>query len=139
MSEVIIYYSLNGNTEKYAKKYAEETGADIFRVEEPKNRNTITAFFSCPKAVKGKSVPIKPLNVDFDSYESIVLAAPIWASAPAPAINSVVDLLPEGKDVSVVLMSSSGDSSSEHIKAKIEGKGCTVVDVKNVKMKSKKK
>jgi flavodoxin len=138
MSEVIIYYSLNGNTEKYAKQYAEETGADIFRVEEPKKRNTLTAFFACPKAIKGKSVPIKPLDVDFESYDHIVLAAPIWASAPAPAINSVVELLPEGKDVGIILMSSSGESKSDSLKARIEARGCTVVGVKDVKMKSKK-
>jgi flavodoxin len=139
MSEVLIYYSLNGNTEKYAKKYAEKTGADIFRVEEPKKQNTLTAFFSCPKGIKGKSVPINPLDVDFGSYDHIVLAAPIWASAPAPAINSVVELLPKGKDVGIILMSSSGESKSDSLKSRIEASGCKVVGVENIKMKDNKK
>jgi hypothetical protein len=59
----------------------------------------------------------------------------VWANNPAPAFNSIVELLPAGKEVELFFCSGgSGTQKSEKgTKDLIEKKGCTVVFYRDVK------
>ena len=131
ISKVILYYSLSGSTKSYAEKTAVETGADLYEICELKKRNGFTAFFpGVFQAVQGKRSAIIPPETDLAGYDEIVVMGPIWAGHTAPAVNSIIDLLPPGKSVSLVCLSSGGGYDLSKTAAFITAKGCTVKETR---------
>ena len=131
MSKAILFYSLSGKTKAVAEKLAAETGAELFEIREVKKRNGFTAFFPGVFQAGGmKHTPIIPPEADLAGYDDIVLMAPIWAGHPAPALNSVTDLLPEGKAVSLVCTSGRGGYDLEKTAALVTAKGCTLKEAR---------
>ena len=127
MSTAIFYYSVSGMTKAFAEKQAAETGADVFEVCEVKKRNGFTAFIpGCCLAMSGKSSAIVPPDADLSAYDEIVIMGPIWAGHPAPAVNSIIGLLPAGKAVSLICTSGRGGYDLSKTAALITAKGCTV-------------
>ncbi len=111
MKTAIIYYSFKGSTRKLAQQKAKELSADIFEVKERIKRNTFTALlFGCPLSLNRKTVKIEPLNIDFSLYDKFIVFSPVWAGYPACAFNSILELLPKGKVVDVVLCSAGGQT-----------------------------
>ncbi|NCA66486.1 MAG: hypothetical protein EOM87_00320, partial [Clostridia bacterium] len=125
---IVMYYSCNGHTKSVAEKKARELGADIVEIKELKKRSVLSAYSKgCFAALRQKSVKVLPFFVDYSNYGKIILCAPVWASFPAPAFNSIVDALPAAKEVEVYLVSGSGNSGSRaKVTAKIEKQGCMV-------------
>jgi len=127
MATAILFYSLSGITKTFAEKQAEETGADLFEVNEIKKRNGFTAFIpGCCLAMGMKCSKIVPPEADLAAYDEIVIMGPIWAGKPAPAVNSIIELLPAGKTVSLVCTSGRGGFDLSKTAALITAKGCTV-------------
>jgi hypothetical protein len=48
---------------------------------------------------------------DLSVFDTVVIAAPVWAGFPAPAFNTIVDMVPADTDVEVLLVSGSGNTS----------------------------
>jgi len=131
MATAILYYSLSGKTKAEAEKTAAETGADLFEICEVKKRNGFTAFFPGVFQAGGlKRTAIKPLGTDLAAYDEIVIMGPIWAGNPAPAVNSVIDLLPEGKAVSLVCTSGRSGYDLSKTAAFITARNCTVKETR---------
>jgi len=127
MSTAIFFYSLNGTTKALAEKQAAETGADVFEVHEVKKRNAFTAFIpGCCLAMSRKGSAIVPPEADLAKYDEIVIMGPIWAGHPAPAVNSIIELLPAGKSVSLVCTSGRGGYDLAKTAALVTEKGCTI-------------
>ena len=127
MDTVILYYSRSGKTKAFAEKLAAESGADIFEVCEIKKRNGFTAFIpGCCLSMGMKSSAIIPLDVDLSAYDEIVIMGPIWAGKPAPAVNSIIGLLPAGKTVSLHCTAGGGEANLSKTEALITAKDCTV-------------
>ena len=127
MSTAILYYSLSGKTKSYAEKLGAETGASVFEIREVKKRNGFTAFFPGVFQAGGFKRPaIEPLEVDFQAFDEIIILGPIWAGHPAPAINSAIDLLPEGKTVSLICTSGRGGFDLSKTAEMISARGCTI-------------
>lgn len=136
MKKLIVYYSFSGNTKKYAEQLAKDTGADLCEVTELKKRSKLGAFIPGIIQTMGcKKSKINKINADFNLYGGIIIASPVWASRQPPAVNSIVDLLPEKKAVEVIFISSSGQSDSTSIAEMIKNKKCEVISVKDVQMK----
>ena len=134
MTTAILYYSLSGKTRSVAERDAAEMGASLFEIKEVKKRNGFTAFFPGVFQAGGmKHTPIVPPDADLGAYDEIVLMAPIWAGHPAPALNSAIDLLPEGKAVSLVCTSGRGGYDLGKTAALITAKGCTVKEIRCLK------
>ncbi len=135
MKSIVIYYSFKGHTKAFAKKKAEELSADIVEIRESKNRSVLSAYTSgCLAALRLKSVKIKPYFVEYDKYDKVILCAPIWAGAPAPAFNSVVEALPKGTEVEMHFVSGSGKSGAKaRVIAKLEKQGCKVLSYTDIK------
>jgi len=85
--KAIIYYSLSGRTKK---ELEERHQGDYFRIKGkiviPKNywiQMAYLGFFS------SLSVPLnyQDLQIDFDKYDEIVLASPVWAATIAPFLK----------------------------------------------------
>ena len=136
MKELILFYSFSGKTKKYVEELTKSTGADLCEITEVKNRGKLSAYtHGIIQVMRGSKSKINPVNVDFSQYDKIIIAFPVWASHQPPAINSAVDLLPEGKDIELIFVSMSGKSNSEKLVDMIKAKKCNVVSVKDVQMK----
>lgn len=132
MKSVVLYYTFGGSTKKEAERIGTELEEPVFRIREKRNRSLIGSFIPGGfQAMKRKKVQILPLETDLTAFDRIVLGCPVWASCPAPAFNSMVDLLPAGKEVEVFLCAGGNDPrpSDEGTKLMIEAKGCKVTRI----------
>ena len=135
MKTLVIYYSYSGHTKKVAEELAKNESAEIFQIIEAKRPGIFKTFaVGTFAARRGKAWPIQPLGVDLNAYDRLFLLAPIWASFPAPYIYNVLENLPEGKVVCVILISSSGNSGcKERLESMIKAKGCTMESYEDIK------
>jgi flavodoxin len=134
MKELILFYSLGGNTRRYAKARAADSGADIFEVTELRRRSKLGAWISGIAQSAGlKRVPINPVDVNFDEYDKVIVAAPVWAGAHAAPINAAIDLIPDGKTVEGVLVSGGGNAGDGKYPAVFAPKKFNVTEIVNVK------
>jgi len=130
MKTIILYYSWSGKTKALAVKKAGEIGADIEEVTEVKRQSGFGALFvGAPKAMKRKKTEIKPIAANMESYDQIIVMAPVWASYPAPAFNNIVEAIPSGKKVEITMISGGGGTkkSAEGTKKLFTDKGCEVI------------
>ena len=131
MSTAIFYYSLSGKTKAYAEKTAKETGAELFEICEVKKRNGFTAFFPGVFQAGGmKRTTIATPEADFSAFDEILIMGPIWAGHPAPAVNSIIDLLPAGKSVSLICISGRGGYDLSKTAALITARDCNVKETR---------
>ena len=102
MKSVVLYYTFGGSTKLEAERIGAEQGAPVYRVRETKSRSLFGSFIPGGfQAMKRKRVKILPLEVDLSAFDRIYIGCPVWAACPAPAFNSMVDLLPAGKEIEV--------------------------------------
>jgi len=141
MKTLILFYSFSGNTRKLASKKAAETGADIEEVTETKKMSVLKAYIiGAYRAMKRGKAEIQPIKSQLNSYEKIIIMAPVWASNPAPAFNSIVEQLPAGKKVELVMVSagSGTKNSAEGTKNLFTARGCEVTDYIDIRTMAKK-
>lgn len=101
MKTIVVYYSYSGNTKKTAQSAAVKENADIFEVTDIKKPSKIQAYLI---AALNRKQEVNPLNIDFSSYERIIVMAPLWGLRPAPAINNVFAEIPEGREIEIVIV-----------------------------------
>jgi flavodoxin len=133
--EIVVYYSYSGRTKAIAETLAEREGADIVEVKDVKRPRKIKAFtLGIVASARGKSWAIQSLDVDLTVYDKIILLAPVWADNPAPAFNSLLELLPPKKSVSIKLVSMSGKSSCiERLEISLKEKNCVIESYEDIK------
>lgn len=96
----ILFYSFGGSTRKNAIKIAEErrrNGNEVVctEVTEIKMRSNFNCFLKgCPQAMKRKKSEIIETQIISDS-DRYIIGCPIWAGFPAPAFNSIIELIPK--------------------------------------------
>ena len=112
MNALIIYYSLSGNTEWAVKQLEELIPAKSFRLQpdkEPKKTGFSRYLTGGSSALRGESVELAAIPEDLDSYDTVILAGPIWAGTFPPAIFSFLQRCPlKNKRVALVATSMSG-------------------------------
>ena len=136
MKTLVIFYSYTGKTRRLAQDTAENENADIVEVKEIKRRSTVGAYVGGSfAAMRQKEAKIEKYECNFDDYDKIIIFMPVWAGYPAPAMNNIINALPEGKDVEIIMTSGSGSSakSSEKTKTLIADRGCRVTKYTDVK------
>lgn len=93
MRAKIIYYSYSGNTERAADILAEylkiEYEVDILRLEALDE--SASFFRQVVRALFHKKAKISCLDFDLSGYDLICLGTPVWAFAPAPAMNTYLE------------------------------------------------
>jgi len=138
MKTLILFYSYSGNTREIANKKAIELNADIEEIFDVKRPNWFNGSWYAMKRCK---TPIKPLNSNLNDYDTIILMSPIWASSPMSALNSVIDMLPSGKEIQVMMVTGGGNSKDSKDKTIefIKEKGCEVVSYVDISAKRKNK
>ncbi len=93
MKTIIIYYSLEGNTDHAAKRIAELLGADLLRLE-PEKAYPSSGFkkflWGGKSAVMAETPKLCPYTFNASEYDRIVFGFPVWASNITPPIRSFV-------------------------------------------------
>lgn len=136
MKTVVIFYSLTGKTAEIAKAMARDENADLVELKDRKKLGIFGAFiFGAYRAMKQKKAVLQDFSIDFSQYDRVVIAMPIWASMPAPAFNNVVEALPEGQQVEMILASAGGDSKGASVKIgqALAARGCTLLKTTDMK------
>lgn len=131
MKTLLIYYSYSGKTEKIAKEYAVKPDVQLLPLRDEKKPGIFSAYLSGSfAAMKSRPANLAPFSCDWEQFDEFIIAMPIWAGCPAPAFNNVAAVLPEGKTVSLLMVSGSGNSqkSRERSIRMVEARGCTVKD-----------
>jgi len=142
MKTLILFYSFSGSTKKIAFQKALEIEADIEEILETKKMSVLKAYTAgAYRAMKRKKVEIRQIKSQLNDYEKIIIMSPVWASSPAPVFNSIVEQLPSGKKIELVMVSagSGTKSSAEKTKSLITARGCEVTDYIDIKTFAKKK
>jgi flavodoxin len=135
MKTAILYYTLGGSTKKEAERLSKELNAPSCRIFEARKRGMFRAFMpGCLHAMKRKAVKIKPITMDLNDYDRIVIGAPVWAAYPAPVFNSMVELLPANKEVELYFCEAGNDHLADEAgtTALITNRGCTVANVRYI-------
>ena len=93
MKTIVVYYSLEGNTDYAAKEIAARLGADLLRVEPDKAYPTSgfrKFFWGGKSAVMGETPALLPYSFDGQAYDRVILGFPVWAGNVAPPVRSFV-------------------------------------------------
>ena len=112
----IVYYSLDGNTDYIARRIAEKTGAKLIRLETKKAypRKGFKKFFIGGRdALFGAEPELKVPIPDLAPNRNIVIGTPVWASRPAPAINTFLHRAKlDGKRIALFACSGGGQAKT---------------------------
>ncbi|MFT3950561.1 MAG: flavodoxin [Oscillospiraceae bacterium] len=91
MKAIVIYYSLEGNTELVAQEIAKNTGAELFRLVPEKQYpdKGIAKFFWGGKSVMfGDKPALKNPVPDLSEFDTVFVGTPVWAGSFAPPLNT---------------------------------------------------
>ena len=91
MKRLVVFYSLTGNTEEAAEKIAKALDADLLKLETVKDmpKSFAARIFVGGGQVAFNRIPeLKPIDIDINAYDEIILGSPIWNSKGVPAVNA---------------------------------------------------
>lgn len=94
MKTLIVYYSLEGNTDYAAKKIKEKTGADLLRLIPQKayaDKGFKKFFWGGKSAVFKDKPDLEEYDVDLSLYERIVFGFPVWAGTFTPPLRTFIE------------------------------------------------
>ena len=91
MKAVIVYFSLDGNTDYAAKRIAEQTGAELLRLKPVKDypeSKAIKMILGGKSAIFGEKPKLKPYEFSSADYDLIIIGSPVWAGRLAPPVKT---------------------------------------------------
>ena len=126
---LLVYYSLEGNTEFVAETAAAAADIDVQRLVPDKEppKSGFGKFFWGGKSVVMHEMPkLMPQEHTADKYSRVIIAFPIWAGSYPPAIASYLagnDLT--GKEIWAIACSAGGNAEKAFAKLgeKLNGSG----------------
>lgn len=93
MKTLIVYYSLEGNTEFAAKTIASALGADMLKLEPVKAYPTSgfkKFFWGGKSAVMEEKPQLEPYTFESERYERIIFGFPVWAGNITPPLRTFI-------------------------------------------------
>lgn len=91
MKNLIVYFSLEGNTRFIAKTIAEKIDCDVFELTPKKKYSTgkVGKYFWGGKSVLFKEEPeLVNKHIDLNNYKNIFIGTPIWCGTYTPPFNT---------------------------------------------------
>lgn len=91
------------------------------------------------RALRRKTTEIWPIKAHLEDYDKIIIMSPVWGAHPVSAINSVFEILPSGKRVDIIMVSSGGGTQKTKAETMeiINKKKCNVVHYTDMKVSVK--
>lgn len=128
---LVAYFTLTGNTEKAAKIVAEETNADLYKIE------LVTPYPSEYKAQtelakkelsEGFLPPIKPWPDNINEYDVVFVGSPVWWGTMATPVRTfLASGVLKGKTVIPFVTHGGGGADNSFADTKKLCEGCTVI------------
>jgi len=138
MKKLALYYSFDMHTKRIAHEKAKDFKADaLIEIKEKTRRSKFNVMTSgALEAMRMKKPEIEALDVNFDDYGTIIIFMPLWGGSPAPAMNSVIELIPKGKEVELYITSEKGNSmkSADNTSNEIQKRGSLVTKYVDLKI-----
>lgn len=123
MKTLIVYYSLEGNTEYVVEQIKESVGADILKLVPKKayhDKGFAKFFWGGKSAVMAEKPELEAYDVDLTGYERIIFGFPVWASNFTPPIRTFIEDYKDGlKGKKVVAFACQSGSGAEKALAKL--------------------
>ena len=116
MRSIIIFYSYSGNTKKVAEvlvNYLKEKG-EVELVELRALDESSNFFAQARRAFYKKRAKLSAVNFDLTKYDTVCLGTPVWAFAPAPAMNAYLDKCVGLEGKSLILFSTYGSGTGNN-------------------------
>ena len=101
---LLIYYSHGGTTKHLAEELKNELKLDSHQLElENDLQGMFKMVFKIPFLMMFKKCPaLKPINIDFDHYDNIIIGMPVWmATFAAPIRTFIQDTNLSGKNIAL--------------------------------------
>jgi len=110
MGVLIVYYSLTGNSKKVAETLVKILACNLVEIKDTSSRKGIIGFLkSGYEALTKKVVPIDEINIDFSSFDHVIVVCPIWAgNLPSPVRSFLKKYLSSIRKISFVFTHASG-------------------------------
>ncbi|WP_238918945.1 hypothetical protein [Clostridium sp. YIM B02555] len=89
MSEktLVLYHSVQGNTEKVAKILSDELSCNIIKINGKDNASQLTAIKIIRHIAQGRQFKSRIKEIDFSQYNRIYVGGPCWNYTYTPAIG----------------------------------------------------
>ncbi|MCM8820199.1 MAG: NAD(P)H-dependent oxidoreductase [Candidatus Omnitrophica bacterium] len=144
MKAIIIFYSFSGNTKLVAQElefYLKEKNFTTEVIELKPVDESKKFFTQASQAFIHKKAKLKEVNYNLDDYDIACFGTPVWAFAPAPALNTYLDRVSclENKKVVLFVTFGSGlgvNKCLQYIKKILRRKG--VKDITNFSIQQEK-
>ena len=92
MRTLVVYLTRTGNTRFAAESIAAELGADLEEIIDLKSRQGKLGWLSAGKdAMWGSETQIAPNKISPNGFDLIVIAQPVWAWSPTPAVRTYLN------------------------------------------------
>ena len=131
MSRCVIFHSYSGVTRSLAQKIKNACNADLIEVMPKTAYNPVTVYVvGGYRAMKDAQDSIEQKKIDVTGYDLIILATPVWAGKPTPAMNAAIAALKgyeRKKVISVATCKSQPGKAIESMRKKCESLGMTVI------------
>lgn len=126
MKVMIVYYSLEGNTELIAKTIEEECNGKLVKLELEKEfpkKGFMKFVWGGKQVVLNEKPSLKPYNIEIDKYDLIILGTPVWAGSYAPAFRTFFEKTKiQNKKIAFFACYSGGEGKAfEGFKSKLAG------------------
>jgi multimeric flavodoxin WrbA len=140
MKILVTYYSYSGITDKVINAYKDILSkSNEVTIQRLRPKEEIKTFFAQCRAAFAKKRAELQDGIDFDAsrYDIILIGSPVWAFAPAPAVNTYLDKLSgiTAKRAVILLTSGSGagvGNCFSYIRNILRNKGASTINEVNV-------
>lgn len=124
MKTLLLYYSKNQSVRKLCEESARDNQIDVVELRERFDHGKVWhATVGAYKAVSGAGLKLEEQEINFDEYDSIIIASPVLGFNPVPAINEFLHRTNfSGREVSGLLIhhgktaGAAGDALRKRIK-----------------------
>ncbi|MBP5331827.1 MAG: flavodoxin [Lachnospiraceae bacterium] len=94
MKDLVVYYSLEGNTEYVAEKLREKNGAQLLKLIPRKayyTKGFAKFFWGGKSAVMAEKPELEDIEIDPGEYDRIIFGFPVWASNYTPPLRTFIE------------------------------------------------
>jgi len=118
---LVVYYSLTGNTQRVAQDIAARLGADLERIEDEKSRKGFFGYLGAAlDSKREKSARIIDISKYPSEYALTVIGTPVWVWKITPAVRAYLRMT-RGRLNDVAFFTTSGNTDAEKIVPAMEG------------------
>lgn len=78
-TKCVVYFSRMNYVKKIAYEKADSLGAEVYKIETQDKVNGTLGFWWCGRfGMHRWAMPIKPLDLNLENYEKVIICSPIW-------------------------------------------------------------